>query len=96
MDRAVKELAEKLQQIDKRQDVKTANLFFQWVDAIKQILLDEEFWALETAMKEADTLKVFRMMQANENQPFEVLAKIRGFNDWDSYCTEMMRDKNNL
>ena len=96
MDRQVKELAEKLQRIDKRQDVNTANLFFQWLDAIKQILLDEEYWALKTAMEEADTLKVFRLMQANENQPFEVLAKIRGFKNWDSYCAERLGDKDNL
>lgn len=89
MDRQVKELAERLAKIDRRQDVNTANLFFQWQDAIKLILTDEEYWALDTAMKEEDTLKVFDLMQKHDNKPFDVLAKIRGWENWNEYVAEL-------
>lgn len=89
MDRQVKELAERLAKIDRRQDVNTANLCFDWQDAIKTILTDEENWALETAMQEEDTLKVFDLMQKTDNKPFDVLAKIRGYKNWNEYVAEL-------
>lgn len=89
MDRQVKEIAERLEKIDRRQDVNTANLCFDWQDAIKTILTDEENWALETAMQEEDTLKVFDLMQKTDNKPFDVLAKIRGYKNWNEYVAEL-------
>lgn len=71
-------------------DIETGFALIGWKDAVRKTFIHEtEHHAFDRACKEFGGVEVFKMMEKHDNNPFDVLAKIRGWENWNEYVAEL-------